>query len=96
MNDLPNIIDVLKCAIEQAKQTHPMTECYIGISDAKKVFDHLTSTPKWYHTIGIDRHHASKILKKHREGKYTNYEWFFANFGYKTIHVMWPIQDKMK
>lgn len=46
-----------------------------------ELFDKITSEPKWY-ASKIDRHHASLIKKKHREGRYSNYEWLFGLFGY--------------
>jgi len=87
------MIDVLNATISQLKDTASIkSDCYIGIYDAMKLFDEITSVHKWYHKAKIDRHHASRIVKKHRAGTYRNYEWFFKRFGYETIHVIIPIE----
>lgn len=87
------MIDVLNAAIAQVQKTHPIkSDCYIGIADAMKLFNEITSVHKWYHKGKIDRHHASRIVKQHKAGTYRNYEWFFKRFGYETIHVMMPIE----
>lgn len=46
-----------------------------------EVFLLITSTKKWYGGV-VTRHSASRIIKKHNDGKYTNYKWLFEQFGY--------------
>lgn len=53
-----------------------------------ELFELITSEPKWY-ASKIDRHHASLIKKKHRECRYTNYEWLFKLFGYSKTPDNW-------
>lgn len=47
-----------------------------------EVFEMITKEHKWYSGI-FSVQSASRILRKHREGVYKNYDWLFNKFGYK-------------
>lgn len=46
-----------------------------------ELFDKITSEPKWW-AGKVHKEAGTKIKRKHREGRYTNYEWLFGLFGY--------------
>lgn len=46
-----------------------------------EVFEKITVGQKWYGGK-FSAQSASRILRKHKEGKYRNYEWLFGKFGY--------------
>lgn len=89
------MIEILEAAIKQLqepRETNSNSIC-IGHVGAMELFDTLTSSNKWYHGIGIDRHHASRIIKKHKAGTYKNYKWIFTKFGYKSIEVIYKLNN---
>lgn len=56
-----------------------------------ELFDLITSEPKWY-ASKLSAQSASNIKKKHKEGLYNNYEWFFGLFGYDKEIETWKIK----
>lgn len=52
----------------------------------EELFKTITDEPKWYGGK-ITRQLASSILKRHKLGKYNNYEWLFEKFGYKVERI---------
>lgn len=54
----------------------------------KEVFNEITSKPKWYGGV-ISPQSASRIIRKHKSGKYNNYNWFFGLFGYDKNETTW-------
>lgn len=91
--DQPSMLDCLQAAINQVKQQDRTPHVLIGYVDARKIFDRITGLPKWYHAFGIDRHHASRIMKKHIAGTYTNYKWFFERCKCGKIDVWYPMPE---
>lgn len=53
-----------------------------------EVFDKITSIKKWYGGV-ISPQSASRIIRKHKDGTYNNYKWFFALFGYTKNETTW-------
>lgn len=57
--------------------------------NTNELFEYLTKEPKWYGGK-ITRQLASSIVKRHKSGKYNNYEWFFSLFGHYVVNgVVW-------
>lgn len=53
-----------------------------------ELFELITSEPKWW-ASKLNECAASKIKRKHLEGRYTNYEWLFNLFGYTKSPDNW-------
>lgn len=63
--------------------------------NTNEVFNEITSTGKWYGGK-LSPQSACRIVRKHKEGKYKNYKWFFGKFGYEFSEQITWIKTETK